>query len=170
MKRRNNQKGFTLVELLVVIAIIGILAAVIAPNVFAQIERGKISAVVSEYRAVKTAAILVSSDNPDEDLDTTTAMAAINALLEKKMLDDGDSTNNPATAPFGGKYTIDSTGKFLIVPNVPEAAGNSIAKTIAGLEEPATTNTNDDVKWAKSDSDATADSASSKFLAIRLVQ
>lgn len=48
MKRRNNQKGFTLIELLVVIAIIGILAAVIAPNVFAQIEKSKASAVIQE--------------------------------------------------------------------------------------------------------------------------
>jgi len=179
-KGKKNEKGFTLVELLVVIAIIGILAAVIAPSVFAQIEKGKISAVVSEYRAVKTAAILVSTENPSEDLSGTTAETLINALLEKKMLKEEDTDTDVVEAPFGGNYKIvdDSThGEFLIVPNVPEKAGDSIAKTIAGLEKPGnlTTDSDKDVRWVSdSTTDAAADSApadgEAKSLAIRLIQ
>lgn len=171
MKRRNNQKGFTLIELLVVIAIIGILAAVIAPNVFAQIERGKISAVVSEYRAVKTAAILVSSDGNLSSDDA--GLNKINALLEKKMFNRTGVTD-AAEAPFGGYYTIDSTGEFLLVPNVPIEAGKSIGKTIANYEPATTSGTNkDDVRWVTVSSgvmsfvDPTTETGT---LAIRLVQ
>ncbi|WP_333870599.1 type II secretion system protein [Desulforamulus putei] len=41
---QRDNRGFTLVELLVVIAIIGILAAVIAPNAFKAVEKGKVAA------------------------------------------------------------------------------------------------------------------------------
>ena len=61
-KFRKNNKGFTLVELLVVIAIIAILAAVIAPNAFRTIERSKITAITSDFRAMKTATLVYYSD------------------------------------------------------------------------------------------------------------
>lgn len=40
---RNNKKGFTLVELIVVIVIIGILSAVLIPNITGYIEKAKFS-------------------------------------------------------------------------------------------------------------------------------
>lgn len=61
-KNRKRKNGFTLVELLVVIAIIGILAAVVAPNAFKAIEKSKVSAAESDYRAIKTAALTYYSD------------------------------------------------------------------------------------------------------------
>lgn len=40
---------------MVVIAIIAVLAAVVAPQVFRQVEKAKVSATVADYRAIKTA-------------------------------------------------------------------------------------------------------------------
>ncbi len=55
-------KGFTLIELMVVIAIIAVLGAVIAPQVFKQIDKARSSRVVSDYSTMKTAAYSYFND------------------------------------------------------------------------------------------------------------
>lgn len=51
-----NQKGFTLIELLIVIAVIGVLAAVMVPNVSGFIKTGNIAGANAEAASAKTAA------------------------------------------------------------------------------------------------------------------
>lgn len=73
MKR---QKGFTLIELLIVIAILGIMAAVIIPNVTRFISNGHLAAANSEVATLNTAIYSYQADYvgafPDSisDLDT----------------------------------------------------------------------------------------------------
>jgi type IV pilus assembly protein PilA len=54
---QRGQKGFTLIELLVVIAILGVLAAVIIPNLASFMGRGKIEAANTEAHNVQTAVV-----------------------------------------------------------------------------------------------------------------
>jgi general secretion pathway protein G len=123
--KKKNEKGFTLVELLVVIAIIGILAAVVAPNVFAQIEKGKVSAAISEFRVAKTGALLLTTDT---NATTIGVITELDAYVEKSL----DKQN-----PFGGdNYTI-ARDKFLVLTNVPLEAGKTISNTLFGVAVPS---------------------------------
>jgi prepilin-type N-terminal cleavage/methylation domain-containing protein len=61
----SGEKGFTLVELLIVIAIVGIIAAVIIPNVGTFMRMGTVTAANSEAENVQTAALAYYSDHLD---------------------------------------------------------------------------------------------------------
>jgi general secretion pathway protein G len=108
-----GEKGFTLVELLVVIAIIGILAAIIAPNAFRAIEKGKVAAAEADYKAIKAAALNAytdtglwppSSDSAGED------PGLVNSS-EWESLPSDSGWNGPylerwpSKNPWGGDYT-----------------------------------------------------------------
>ncbi len=59
---RYGEKGFTLIELLVVIAILGVLAAVVVPNVSRFMGKGKAEAGLTELHSVVTAVTAMMAD------------------------------------------------------------------------------------------------------------
>ena len=60
---KRGEKGFTLIELLIVVAILGVLAAVVIPNVGRFIGRGETEAAETEKTNVQTAVIAMMTDN-----------------------------------------------------------------------------------------------------------
>jgi type IV pilus assembly protein PilA len=75
LKRR--QRGFTLVELLIVVAILGVLAAVVIPNVTGLVGSGQSEAAATELQNVQTAMDIMMIKTK---ITSVTATAATNAM------------------------------------------------------------------------------------------
>ena len=58
-----DEKGFTLIELLIVIAILGILVAVIVPNIAGFMISGRLAAANSEVLSLRTATRAYQAEN-----------------------------------------------------------------------------------------------------------
>ena len=65
IKRKNTgqQHGFTLIEIMVVVVIIGILGALIVPNVIGRAEDARVTAAKTDLQAVSNALDLYKLDN-----------------------------------------------------------------------------------------------------------
>ena len=53
--KRRGQRGFTLIELLIVVAIIGIIAAILIPNLLDALQKAKQKATIGDIRNIGTA-------------------------------------------------------------------------------------------------------------------
>jgi len=58
-----KQQGFTLIEIMVVIVILGILAALVVPNIMGRPDEARISAARSDIQAISNALNLYKLDN-----------------------------------------------------------------------------------------------------------
>ena len=57
------QQGFTLIEIMVVVVILGILAALIAPNLIGRIDDARVTAARNDIRTIESALQLYRMDN-----------------------------------------------------------------------------------------------------------
>ncbi len=97
---KKGEKGFTLIELLIVVAILGVLAAVVIPNVSRFFGRGQTEARKTEKHNVQLAIGMMMADNnlssiPHAVADTTAV---------KDMAAFPDSTSDWNVSPGGKKY------------------------------------------------------------------
>ena len=57
-----NRKGFTLIEVIVVAAIIAVLAGILVPLIFKEIDEARISRASADLRSISTAMIIIKKD------------------------------------------------------------------------------------------------------------
>jgi general secretion pathway protein G len=61
--RRGRHDGFTLIEIMVVVIIIGLLAALVAPQMLSQVDKARVTKAKADVQAMQTALTMFKLDN-----------------------------------------------------------------------------------------------------------
>ncbi|WP_080963106.1 MULTISPECIES: type II secretion system major pseudopilin GspG [Pseudomonas] len=63
MQTQNKQRGFTLIEIMVVVVILGVLAALVVPQIMSRPDQAKAAAAQSDIKAIAMALDIYKLDN-----------------------------------------------------------------------------------------------------------
>ena len=105
-KFRKLEKGFTLVELLIVVAILGVLSAVVLPNVIGLADEGQVEASKAELVTVQTAMDTMMAKTHI----TTVTVTGATGNMSSFPASNGLYPNYLRTANTQGQYSCDGTG------------------------------------------------------------
>lgn len=107
-----RERGFTLIEIMVVVVILGILAALVAPNVIRRVDEARVTKARQDIRAYGTALNLYRMDNfryptTDQGLQALVARPADPNLRNWK---EGGYIDGLKKDPWGSDYQYISPG------------------------------------------------------------
>ena len=103
-----GEKGFTLIELLIVVAILGVLAAVVIPNVGRFIGRGKTESAATELANIQSALVSMMVDNGLATIPTgnNTHQTALTATNDMSQFPGAGSGGNACLYHFAGNAAV----------------------------------------------------------------
>jgi general secretion pathway protein G len=114
--RDESQRGFTLIEIMVVVVIIGILGALIIPNVVGRDDQARVTAVKNDIRSVGNALDMYKLDNfqyPSTDQGLEALVTKPSGFPEAKNYNPDGYLKKVPVDPWGRPLVyINSSGKF----------------------------------------------------------
>lgn len=110
---RSHQRGFTLIEILVVVVIIGILGAVIVPNLLARPDQARLTAAESTIRGLANSLDLYRLDNfqyPSTEQGLEALVSKPSGFPEPKNYSPDGYIKKLEVDPWGSEYYYERTG------------------------------------------------------------
>jgi type IV pilus assembly protein PilA len=128
---KRGESGFTLIELLIVVAILGVLAAVVIPNVSRFIGRGQTEAGATELSNIQAAVTAMMVDNNLSTLPNPVAVATSNMGA----FPDGTSVGatDKIKDPNGALYTATDKDGYILYQHdiIADGAETSLVNYVA---------------------------------------
>ncbi len=120
---KRGEMGFTLIELLIVVAILGVLAAVVIPNVGRFIGRGESEAAETELSNIQTAVIAMMTDNSLQTLPNPVGTAT----SDMGAFPDTTAAASRGDDPNGTAYAAGDRDGFILYQHDIIADGDNIS-------------------------------------------
>jgi len=107
----NKQSGFTLIEIMVVVVIIGLLAAVVGPKVFGNVDKANISKVKTDIRGLESALNMYKLDNFSFPSSDQGLQALVSQPSGARNWQEGGYIQRLPSDPWGNEYLYLSPGE-----------------------------------------------------------
>ena len=105
-RSKPRQHGFTLIEIMVVVVIIGLLAAVIVPNLMGNVDQARISKARQDIQAIETALTMFRLDNARYPTTDQGLRALVQQPTDPSIRNwrPGGYVKKPSRDPWGNEY------------------------------------------------------------------